>query len=128
MDILSCLVESDIAAYKRVNKPTRAGALATKWIYQHNGRWIEERLEPTGANVVRVLAELLVNVALIRNTLSTHVRVKLQKGTFPWLLLDGWDIMNNIHEIKSFTYNLPSAKINELKKRWNIKKIDEVQL
>ena len=38
------------------------------------------------------------------------------------------DIMNNIHEIKSFTYNLPSAKIKELKKRWNIKKIDEVQL
>jgi hypothetical protein len=36
--------------------------------------------------------------------------------------------MNNIHEIKSFTYNLPSAKIKELKKRWNIKKIDEVQL
>ena len=58
----------------------------------------EERLEPTGANVVRVLAESLVNVALIRNTLSTHVRVKLQKGTFPWLLLDGWDIMNNIHD------------------------------
>ena len=38
------------------------------------------------------------------------------------------DIMNNIHEIKSFTYNLPSAKIKDLKKRWNIKKIDEVQL
>ena len=38
------------------------------------------------------------------------------------------DIMNNIHDIKSFTYNLPSAKIKELKKRWNIKKIDEVQL
>ena len=26
------------------------------------------------------------------------------------------DIMNNIHDIKSFTYNLPSAKIKELKK------------
>ena len=38
------------------------------------------------------------------------------------------DIMNNIQEIKNFTYNLPSAKIKELKKRWNIKKIDEVQL
>ena len=36
--------------------------------------------------------------------------------------------MNNIHDIKNFTYNLPSAKIKELKKRWNIKKIDEVQL
>ena len=38
------------------------------------------------------------------------------------------DIMNNIHEIKKFTYNLPSARIRELKRRWNIKKIDEVQL
>ena len=38
------------------------------------------------------------------------------------------DIMNNIHQIKKFTYNLPSARIRELKKRWNIKKIDEVQL
>ena len=38
------------------------------------------------------------------------------------------DIMNNINQIKKFTYNLPSVRIKELKKRWNIKKLDEVQL
>tara|TARA_Y100000389_G_scaffold202850_1_gene249475 strand:- start:19209 stop:21257 length:2049 start_codon:yes stop_codon:yes gene_type:complete len=38
------------------------------------------------------------------------------------------DIMDNISNIKKFTYDLSSARISKLKKRWNIKRIDEVQL
>ena len=38
------------------------------------------------------------------------------------------DIMDNIKYIKSFEYELPSSKIRELKKRWNIKKANEIQL
>ena len=38
------------------------------------------------------------------------------------------DIMNNITYIKSFEYELPSSKIRELKKRWNIKEGNEIQL
>ena len=38
------------------------------------------------------------------------------------------DIMDNIKYIKSFEYELPSTKIRELKKRWNIKKANEIQL
>ena len=38
------------------------------------------------------------------------------------------DIMDNITYIKSFEYDLPSSKIRELKKRWNIKKANEIQL
>ncbi len=38
------------------------------------------------------------------------------------------DIMDNITYIKSFEYELPSSKIRELKKRWNIKKANEIQL
>ena len=38
------------------------------------------------------------------------------------------DIMDNISYIKSFKYELSSSRINELKKRWKIKRVDEVQL
>ncbi len=38
------------------------------------------------------------------------------------------DIMDNITYIKSFEYEFPSSKIRELKKRWNIKKTNEIQL
>jgi len=38
------------------------------------------------------------------------------------------DIMDNITYIKSFEYEFPSSKIRELKKRWNIKKANEIQL
>jgi ATP-dependent DNA helicase RecG len=38
------------------------------------------------------------------------------------------DIMDNISYIKSFKFELSSARISELKKRWNIKSINEVQL
>ncbi len=38
------------------------------------------------------------------------------------------DIMDNITYIKSFEYELSSSKIRELKKRWNIKKANEIQL
>tara|TARA_B100000925_G_C21940867_1_gene444533 strand:- start:509 stop:1135 length:627 start_codon:yes stop_codon:yes gene_type:complete len=38
------------------------------------------------------------------------------------------DIMDNITYIKRFEYDLPSSKIRELKKRWNIKKANEIQL
>ncbi len=38
------------------------------------------------------------------------------------------DIMDNITLIKSFEYDLSSSKIRELKKRWNIKKANEIQL
>ena len=39
-----------------------------------------------------------------------------------------YDIMENIDQIKKFTYELPSAKISILKKRWKITKINEIQL
>jgi ATP-dependent DNA helicase RecG len=38
------------------------------------------------------------------------------------------DIMDNISYIKSFKFELSSARISELKKRWKIKSINEVQL
>ena len=38
------------------------------------------------------------------------------------------DIMDNITYIKSFEYEFSSSKIRELKKRWNIKKANEIQL
>jgi ATP-dependent DNA helicase RecG len=38
------------------------------------------------------------------------------------------DIMENISYIKKFKYELSSAEINTLKKRWKVKEIDEVQL
>jgi ATP-dependent DNA helicase RecG len=38
------------------------------------------------------------------------------------------DIMDNISHIKKFKYELSSAEINALKKRWKVKRIDEVQL
>jgi ATP-dependent DNA helicase RecG len=38
------------------------------------------------------------------------------------------DIMDNISYIKKFKYELSSAEINILKKRWKVKRIDEVQL
>jgi hypothetical protein len=38
------------------------------------------------------------------------------------------DIMDNISYIKSFKFDLSSARISELKKRWKIKSINEVQL
>ena len=39
-----------------------------------------------------------------------------------------YDIMENIDQIKKFTYELPSAKISILKRRWKITKINEIQL
>jgi len=36
--------------------------------------------------------------------------------------------MENIDQVKKFTYDLPSAKISILKKRWKIAKINEIQL
>ena len=38
------------------------------------------------------------------------------------------DIMDNISYIKNFKFELSSAKIRELKKRWKIKSINEIQL
>ena len=38
------------------------------------------------------------------------------------------DLMDNIHYIKKFTYDLTSEKISILKNRWKIKKVNEIQL
>jgi ATP-dependent DNA helicase RecG len=38
------------------------------------------------------------------------------------------DLMDNIHYIKKFTYDLASEKISILKNRWKIKKVNEIQL
>ena len=38
------------------------------------------------------------------------------------------DLLDNIHYIKKFTYDLTSEKISILKNRWKIKKVNEIQL
>ena len=38
------------------------------------------------------------------------------------------DIMDSIFSIKKFKYELSSSEIDQLKKRWNIKSNDDIQL
>ncbi len=97
------LVQADIAAWKRVNPGTRRAARATSWIYQHYAAHLRPQLEAASVRCEQILAELLINVALVRNTLSTAVRVSLRDGKFPWLRLDGTRIVN-LTELHMFSW------------------------
>ena len=88
------LATADLACYKCVNPGRRRAAKATGWIYAFYRQKVAKLLETPEAHRADVVAEFLVNVVLVRNTLSVHVRDALADGTFVWLSLRQGQIAN----------------------------------
>jgi hypothetical protein len=104
----SDVLRAEFVLHKRVNSADRRDTPSTRWIYAHYRAHIQSRLQEGGVPDLclaqnLLLAEWLVNICLIRNTLSLRVRVDLRDGHFPWLLLgcsaDGAVSVANLREL-----------------------------
>lgn len=88
------LCTADLACYKRLNPRSRKTAKATKLVYAFYERHLSTCFKVRNPDKVQIGAEFLLNVVLMRNTLSLAVRDALVSCTFVWLKLEGTTIMN----------------------------------
>jgi hypothetical protein len=95
------LCVADIACYKCCNPRSRSGAKATKLIYAFYERKLSGLFVARNPDKVQIGAEFLLNVVLMRNTLSLSVRDAVANFTFVWLRLEGTAIVN-LSELDEF--------------------------
>jgi len=80
------VVDLELSLHKRINTRWRHECPASIWSDEHYLRHVPESV---GVNDTtrQFLRNLVVNVALVRNTLSYSVRIAVRDGLFPWLTI-----------------------------------------
>ena len=82
------VLQVELGLHKRINSRWRQECPASVWSDQHY-RTCYNRRATEGIQAFLLMQELILNIVLVRSTLSTTVRVALRDGQFPWLRTDG---------------------------------------
>ena len=93
-------VKLDAALVFRVNDRSRTDSPATEWAYAHYRTHMTASIALT---LQDKLAGFILNVSLVRNTLSLRMRKLLRAGELCWLKTTG-GIVSNFEDLDEFVY------------------------
>jgi hypothetical protein len=117
---------------ERVNPGSRRDAKATEWVYAHYVSHLREKMDACD-DVVHTLVEFLLNIVLIRNTLSYLVRSAIRAGSFVWLKLDASSrVILNLADLHKFAWrsytDIFGTYVNPMRRRSEIPEQGYVEL